>query len=221
MKLPANVRVGEGSSQYIRWLESGRCSELPKKRSPAPGRFTMSLSEVKRAVLRYCECRFHICFPNPGETGRVADQPSKSNLQHKQLKAKSEVRSQKSEVRGRRSEVGSRRFAGANSTAGVREREDANRTREAGDSVLVKTERSERDLTTEAALRVDCGVPTYIYETTDPAKPTRNFEVKQSVHDEPLQRDPETGEAARRVISAGYSILIRGKSVGPSVGSVG
>ena len=33
-----------------------------------------------------------------------------------------------------------RRFAGANSTAGVREREDASRTREAGDSVLVKTE---------------------------------------------------------------------------------
>jgi hypothetical protein len=29
---------------------------------------------------------------------------------------------------------------GANFTAGVREREDANRTREAGDSVLVKTE---------------------------------------------------------------------------------
>ena len=34
----------------------------------------------------------------------------------------------------------SARFAGANSTAGVREREDASRTREAGDSVLVKTE---------------------------------------------------------------------------------
>ena len=44
---------------------------------------------------------------------------------------------------------------------------------------------------------------------------------KQSVHDEPLRSDPETGEGARRVISAGYNLLIRGKSVGPSVGSVG
>ena len=64
-------------------------------------------------------------------------------------------------------------------------------------------------------------MPTYIYETTDPAKPVRTFEVKQSVHDEPLRSDPETGEGARRVISAGYSVLVRGKSVGPSVGSVG
>ena len=44
-------------------------------------------------------------------------------------------------------------------------------------------------------------MPTYIYETTDPAKPIRTFEVKQSVHDEPLRSDPETGEGARRVIS--------------------
>jgi predicted nucleic acid-binding Zn ribbon protein len=64
-------------------------------------------------------------------------------------------------------------------------------------------------------------VPTYIYETTDPTKPVRTFEVKQSVHDDPLLSDPQTGEAVRRVISAGYSILIRGKSIGPSVGSVG
>jgi hypothetical protein len=62
---------------------------------------------------------------------------------------------------------------------------------------------------------------TYIYETTDRSKPVRNFEVKQSVHDDPLRTDPQTGEAARRVISAGYSILIRGKSIGPCVGSVG
>ena len=66
-----------------------------------------------------------------------------------------------------------------------------------------------------------CRVPTYVYETIDPTKPIRNFEVKQSVHDEPLVSDPETGEAVRRIISAGYSILIPGKSVGPSVGSVG
>jgi predicted nucleic acid-binding Zn ribbon protein len=64
-------------------------------------------------------------------------------------------------------------------------------------------------------------MPTYIYETTDPAKPIRNFEVTQSIHDDPLRADPETGEAARRVISMGYSVLVRGKSIGPSVGSVG
>jgi predicted nucleic acid-binding Zn ribbon protein len=64
-------------------------------------------------------------------------------------------------------------------------------------------------------------MPTYVYETTDPTKPMRTFEVKQSVHDDALCADPETGEAARRVISAGYSVLVRGKSVGPSVGSVG
>ncbi len=64
-------------------------------------------------------------------------------------------------------------------------------------------------------------MPTYIYETTDPSKPIRTFEVKQSVHDDPLRSDPKTGEAARRVISAGYNVLVRGKSVGPSVGSVG
>jgi predicted nucleic acid-binding Zn ribbon protein len=64
-------------------------------------------------------------------------------------------------------------------------------------------------------------MPTYVYETTDPQKPVRTFEVKQSVHDDPLSADPETGEPARRIISAGYSVLVRGKYIGPSVGSVG
>lgn len=64
-------------------------------------------------------------------------------------------------------------------------------------------------------------MPTYIYETTDSTKPVRTFEVTQRVHEDPLSIDPKTGDAVRRVISAGYSILIPGKSVGPSVGSVG
>lgn len=72
-----------------------------------------------------------------------------------------------------------------------------------------------------ARLGVDSRVPTYIYETTDTSKPIRSFEVKQSVHDDALQVDPKTGEAARRVISAGYGVLVRGKSMGPSIGSVG
>jgi predicted nucleic acid-binding Zn ribbon protein len=81
--------------------------------------------------------------------------------------------------------------------------------------------REQRKGVRRGSFRVDCHVPIYIYETTDPTKPTRTFEVKQSVHDEPLRKDPETGEAARRIISAGYNLLIRGKSVGPCVGSVG
>jgi predicted nucleic acid-binding Zn ribbon protein len=64
-------------------------------------------------------------------------------------------------------------------------------------------------------------MPTYVYETTDATKPVRRFEVKQSIHDEPLRVDPETGEAVRRVISGGYSVLVRGRSTGPSVGSCG
>ena len=49
----------------------------------------------------------------------------------------------------------------------------------------------------------------------------RRFEVNQSIRDEPLRVDPKTGESVRRVISGGYSVLIRGGSTGPSVGSVG
>ena len=64
-------------------------------------------------------------------------------------------------------------------------------------------------------------MPTYVYETTDPTKPVRRFEVKQSIHDKPLKVDPETGEPVRRVVSGGYGVLVRGGSTGPSVGSVG
>ena len=64
-------------------------------------------------------------------------------------------------------------------------------------------------------------MPTYVYETTDPAKPTRRFELKQSMNDEPLRVDPETGEEVRRVISGGYGVHVVGSSTGPSVGAVG
>ena len=64
-------------------------------------------------------------------------------------------------------------------------------------------------------------MPTYVYETTDPTKPVRRFEVKQSIHDKRLKVDPKTGERVRRVISGGYGVLVRGGSTGPSVGSVG
>ena len=64
-------------------------------------------------------------------------------------------------------------------------------------------------------------MPTYIYETTDQAKPTRELEIKQGIHDDPLLVDPKTGDAIRRIISAGYSILVPGGSMGPCVGSAG
>lgn len=62
---------------------------------------------------------------------------------------------------------------------------------------------------------------TYIYETTNPDKPVRRFEVTQSMKDEPLLTDPKTGEPVRRVITGGVGVLVPGSSAGPSVGSVG
>ena len=41
-------------------------------------------------------------------------------------------------------------------------------------------------------------MPIYVYETTDPSKPVRQFELKQSMSDEPLKTDPATGEPVRR-----------------------
>jgi predicted nucleic acid-binding Zn ribbon protein len=55
----------------------------------------------------------------------------------------------------------------------------------------------------------------YAYETTDATKPVRRFEVNQSIHDEPLHVDPETGEAVRRVTSGGYGVVIRSGSTSP------
>lgn len=57
-------------------------------------------------------------------------------------------------------------------------------------------------------------MPTYIYETIE--TPNTQFEIKQSMKDEPLTRHPETGVAVRRVISGGYGILQKGKPATPS-----
>jgi predicted nucleic acid-binding Zn ribbon protein len=48
-------------------------------------------------------------------------------------------------------------------------------------------------------------MPTYVYETTGAKK--RQFEVRQSMNDAALTKDPETGEPVRRVISGGYGIM--------------
>ncbi len=48
-------------------------------------------------------------------------------------------------------------------------------------------------------------MPTYVYETIPAAgKKPRRFEIKQSMHDQPLTRDPESGEPVRRVVTGGY-----------------
>ncbi len=51
---------------------------------------------------------------------------------------------------------------------------------------------------------------TYIYETTDPKKPVRQFEIQHSMKDAPLTRHPETGEAIRRVITGGFGVMAGG-----------
>lgn len=51
-------------------------------------------------------------------------------------------------------------------------------------------------------------MPTYVYETIPERAGTepRRFEVRQSMLDAPLTRDPETGEPVRRVISGGLEM---------------
>ena len=53
---------------------------------------------------------------------------------------------------------------------------------------------------------------TYVYETV-PEKPgdeVRRFEVRQSMMDEPLKTDPETGMPVKRVIMGGFGIMTKG-----------
>ncbi|HEY0789912.1 MAG TPA: hypothetical protein VGD78_02500 [Chthoniobacterales bacterium] len=62
---------------------------------------------------------------------------------------------------------------------------------------------------------------TYIYETVpvSPGEPVRRFEVKQSMKDAPLTREPETGKPVRRVIAGGLAIMTgkRAPATGPRV----
>jgi len=54
-------------------------------------------------------------------------------------------------------------------------------------------------------------MPTYIYETipTKPGLKTKRFEIKQSMHDAPLKKHPETGEAVQRVIAGGIGVITK------------
>lgn len=55
----------------------------------------------------------------------------------------------------------------------------------------------------------DFPMTTYVYETIpdQPGKKPRQFEVRQSMHDAPLERHPETGERVKRVIAGGYGVI--------------
>ena len=52
-------------------------------------------------------------------------------------------------------------------------------------------------------------MPTYIYQTlpTDPDAVLRRFELRQSISEPALERDPVTGEAVERVITGGLGPL--------------
>jgi predicted nucleic acid-binding Zn ribbon protein len=52
----------------------------------------------------------------------------------------------------------------------------------------------------------------YIYETTDPKKPVRRFEIQQSMKEDALTAHPETGEPIRRVITGGYGFTKTGNA---------
>ena len=55
-------------------------------------------------------------------------------------------------------------------------------------------------------------MPTYVYETipADQTTEPRRFELFQRMTDEPLQVDPESGMAVRRVITGGLGIKLKG-----------
>lgn len=52
---------------------------------------------------------------------------------------------------------------------------------------------------------------TYVYETVPqkPGDPVRRFEMQQSMRDEALTKDPETGLPVKRVILGGYGIMTK------------
>jgi predicted nucleic acid-binding Zn ribbon protein len=52
-------------------------------------------------------------------------------------------------------------------------------------------------------------MPTYVYETLpqgNAKKPVR-FEIRQSIHEAPLSKHPETGEPVQRIIAGGVGII--------------
>jgi len=66
-------------------------------------------------------------------------------------------------------------------------------------------------------------MPVYVYETIPqlPDQPVRRFELKQSMSDDALSRDPHSGEPVRRVISGGYGLMLKGEAGGAGDCSAG
>jgi predicted nucleic acid-binding Zn ribbon protein len=60
---------------------------------------------------------------------------------------------------------------------------------------------------------------TYIYETVpdSPEVPVRRFEIKQSMKEAPLTKDPQTGQKVRRVIAGGFGFMTGARSPVKSV----
>ena len=64
---------------------------------------------------------------------------------------------------------------------------------------------------------------TYVYETIPekPGEEVRRFEVRQSMRDEPLTRDPESGRPVKRVILGGFGIMSKGAAAPQPLGCGG
>lgn len=52
-------------------------------------------------------------------------------------------------------------------------------------------------------------MPTYVYETIpqNAGDAVTQFEIKQSMRDEPLTQHPDTGVPVRRIITGGYGLI--------------
>lgn len=59
---------------------------------------------------------------------------------------------------------------------------------------------------------------TYVYQTIPEAPDTepRRFEVQQSMKDDPLTHDPESGLPVKRIITGGYGFVSATKDAGIS-----
>ena len=66
-------------------------------------------------------------------------------------------------------------------------------------------------------------MPIYVYETIPQkaGEEPRRFELKQSMNDAPLARDPETGEPVQRVIVGGIGIITQHAAPPPPQGCCG
>jgi len=64
---------------------------------------------------------------------------------------------------------------------------------------------------------------TYVYETIPQheGEQPEYFEIKQSMHDDPLTKHPESGKPVRRVILGGYGVLASGAKNSGQAGNNG